>query len=349
MPLAEPVDLPASAAWQRALHDAVVAYRLGPGDALALPGFHPQQHHPAAILAALLAGATFVHLTPADVLSRPALLQEQPITTLGITPALCEALRKAPIARPPKLRQWVRSVDEPLDWVAWNDLVKKNDLAGVPSTNLLVDAAAGGAVLFSTRRPGSVQALALPAAGQPYALFDATGSGEPAAGGAGVFVPMPDGDPKKDGWFVLARRGTEHLWGGTLVPRRAGRAFPAAELAERVSEVPGILGACVVPIPTGDPGARWAFLLLAFAGAPPDGTPARAALSDAIDAAIREDLGDDFLPDRVTVLPLYPRMQGRKVDAAWCQRQYSSGFLAAKAQHPVFRRLAGLRGLVLGA
>ncbi|WP_434047625.1 MULTISPECIES: hypothetical protein [Sorangium] len=343
------MDLTAGAAWQRALHDAVLAYRLGPGDALALPGFHPQQHHPAAILATLLAGATFVELTPADIAARPGLLDEQPITTLGITPGLCEALRKAPIARPPKLRQWVRSVDEPLDWVAWNELVKKNDLASVPSTNVLVDAAAGGAVLFSTRRPGSVQALALPAAGQPYTLFDATGSGEPAARGAGVFVPTPAGDPKKDGWFVLARRGTEFLWGGTLAPRRAGRAFPAAELAERAAEVPGILGACVVPIPTADPGGRWAFVLLAFAGAPPDGAPANPALSDALADAIREDLGDDFLPDRITVLPLYPRMQGRKVDAAWCQRQYSSGFLAAKAQHPVFRRLAGLRGLVLGA
>ncbi|AUX29119.1 MULTISPECIES: AMP-binding protein [Sorangium] len=350
-PLAEPVDLAAEIAWQNAYRDAVFAYRLGAGagDALALPGFPPQQHQPAALMATMLAGASFVHLPLADIEANPALLHEQPITTLGVAPALCELLRKTPLGPPPKLRHWLKSVDEPLDWVAWNDFVRRNDLGKIPTSNLLVDAASGGAVLFSARRPGSLQALALPAPGRPFALFDAAGSGEPAAGGVGVFVPMPGGDPEKDGWFLLARRGSEYLWGSTLAPRRAGRVFPASEVVERASAIPGVAGACVLPIATGDPGARWAFALLVFTGAARSLAAAPAPPAAAVEAALREDLGPDFVPDRISVFPLFPRRKGGKVDAEWCRRQYSSGLLVRKASHPVFRRLAELRGSLLGA
>jgi hypothetical protein len=344
-PLTKPVDLPAEIAWQNAYRDAVFAYRIGPGDALALPGFHPQQHHPAAMLATMIAGATYVHVLLAELAARPALLKEQPISTLGVAPALADLLRGAPVGRLPGLRCWIRSVDEPLDWTAYHDFVDKNDLAKVPVASVLVDAAAGGAVLFSTRRPGSVNAYVLPAAGRAYVLLDGTGSGDAAIDGVGIFVPMPGGDPEKDGWFLLARRGTENLWGSTMWPRRAGRVFPAGEVVARVSAMPGVLGACVVPVPTGDPGGRWAFVLLVWRGAAPDEEP---VTPGAIEARIRDELGEDFAPDRITVIASYPRWKGDKLDAEWCRRQYSSGFLVRKAGHPIFRRLAELRGLILG-
>ena len=92
-PLLAPVPLTAEIAWQNALRDAVFAYRLAAGESLALPGFPPQQHHPAALFAALIAGATFVHLPAGDLAARPALLQDQPIGVLGVTPALRDVLR----------------------------------------------------------------------------------------------------------------------------------------------------------------------------------------------------------------------------------------------------------------
>jgi hypothetical protein len=186
-----------------------------------------------------------------------------------------------------------------------------------------------------------VNAYALPAAGRQYALFDAA-SGEPAAGGTGVFVPKP-GDPKKDGWFLLARRGAEFLWGSTLAPRRAGRVFPAGEVEAFVGTLPGVQGAATVPVPAGDPGGRWAFVLVVFAGA------SGGVEEGAVEAAIRARLSADHALDRITVVPLYPRKKGEKVDVDWCRRQYSSGFLGRKTTHPVFCGLTALRGIVLGA
>jgi len=344
-PLLEPVDLAAEVAYQNALRDAVLAYRLSPGDALALPGFHPQQHHPAAILSTLIAGATFVHVDAADVLKKPELLKEQPITALGISPEIRDALRKKPLGRLPKLRHWLKTIDEPLDWTAYHDLVQKNEWEKILVSNVLADAAAGGCVLFSTRRPGSIQAISLPSAGRAFALADVA-SGEPAVGKTGVFVPMPDGDPAKDGWFLLAGRGSEYLYGLTLLPRRAGRVFPAAEVEALAAAQEGVEGACVVPVPTGDPGGRWAFVLVLFTGAI-SGQPA-SKLAAAVEQAIRDDLGDDFAPDRVTAVPLYPRKKKGAVDAGWCRQQYGTGLLSRKAAHPVFRALTALRGALLG-
>ncbi|MRG92586.1 AMP-binding protein [Polyangium spumosum] len=339
-PVLVPVDLPAAPALENALRDAVFAYRIGPGDALAAPGFMMQQHMPALLLSTWLAGATFHHLKISEIEEDPSLLEKAPITTLGVSPALAAHLRGRP-ARLSRLRHAFRSVDEPLDWVVHNDFVKKNELARVLVGNVLVDAASGGCLLFSTRRPGSSSARALPAPGRPYALLDAGGSGEPAVGGTGIFVPSPE----KEGFFILAKLGTEFLYGSTLLPRRAARVYPASEVTARVSMLPGVAGAAVVPVPTGEPGAGWAFVLLVFTGA--SGASDKEVQS-LVSRTIRADLGEDFLPERVDVFPLHPRRVGQEVDLDWCHRQYSSGTLLRKAGSPVFRDLTSLRAQLLG-
>ena len=339
-PLLVPVDLPAARALEDALRDSVFAYRIGPGEALAAPGFPMQQHMPALLLSTWLAGATFHHLRIADIEADPTLLEKAPITTLGVAPALAAFLRRRP-ARLARLRHVFRSVDEPLDWAAHNDFLKKNDLARVLVGNVLVDAASGGCLLFSTRRPGSSSARVLPAPGRPYKLLDTGGSGEPALGGTGVFVPLP----AKEGFFIVANLGAEFLYGSTTLPRRAARVYPASEVTARVSTLPGVAGAVVVPAPTGDPGARWGFILVVFTGA--SGAPEK-ELSALISRTIREELGEDFLPERVEIFPLYPRRVGQELDLDWCHRQYSSGTLLRKAATPVFRDLTALRAQMLG-
>ncbi|MDI1448126.1 AMP-binding protein [Polyangium sp. 6x1] len=339
-PLLVPVDLPAARALEDAVRDALFAYRIGPGDALAAPDFPMQQHMPALLLSTWLAGATFVHLRRADIEENPTLLETSPITVLGVAPTVAAHLRRKP-ARLARLRHVFRSVDEPLDWIAHNEFVKRNDLTRVPSSNVLVDAASGGCLLVSTRRPGSSNARALPAPGRPYLVLDAGGSGEPAVGATGVFVPLPD----KEGFFILASLGAEFLYGSTLLPRRAARVYPASEVTACVSKLPGVVGAAVVPVPTGEPGARWAFVLLVFSGA---NDVSAKDLSALVSRTIREDLGEDFLPERVDVYPLYPRLVGKELDLDWCRRQYSSGTLLRKAGSPVFRDLTALRAQMLG-
>jgi hypothetical protein len=67
-----------------------------------------------------------------------------------------------------------------------------------------------------------------------------------------------------------------------------------------------------------------------------------------VENAIREDLGEGFVPDRVAVFPLFARQVGQELDLVWCSQQYSSGALRKKAASAVFRDLTTLRGLLLG-
>jgi hypothetical protein len=336
-PIERPVSLGAEAAWQCGLRDGLLVYRLAVGDGMALPGFPAQQHQPAAIFATLLAGATFVHLSLPDVASRPSLLRERPIATLGVSPGLRDALRRRPIDPPAPFAQWIRSVDEPLDWQAWRDFVDKNALAKTRTANVLIDASAGGAVLFSARRFGSINAYALPGAGRPYALVDAA-TGQLASGGAGVFSPISE-NPKTNPWFLIAPRAGEWLWGSTLQPRHAGRVFPGRETEGFAAQLPGVLGAATVAVPTGDTAGRWAFVLLLFV------QTTNRMDSRAVVEAIRAELSVEHEPDQVVILPLHPRKVGDKVDGDWCRRQYLSGLLAKKAAHPAFRDAAALREL----
>jgi len=348
-PLDTPLDVSAEAAFLHALRDATLGYRLSAGDGLAAPGFHARQHFPALLLCTLLAGATFVHIPFEDIEDKPELLEAQPIHVLGVTPALCALLRQKPTGTLPALRHVFRPVDEPLDWLAYRDFIVKNDLGKMPVSNLLIDAAEGGCLLFSTRRPGSVHARVLPSAGRPFMLFD-PGTGKEAVGDQGIYVPLPSKKPEEDGWIVLARVGEEYLFGGSYLPRRGGKIFPATELTDLLAEMPFIQGAAVAPVPTGEPGGRFAFVLVVFTGAAPEGASqaeqdkTRALLEETIHAR----LGPDFVPDRVELAPLFPRWQGTKVDADWCRAQYLSGRLGQKADEPIVQTLTALRAEMLG-
>jgi hypothetical protein len=240
----------------------------------------------------------------------------------------------------PELRDWWKSVDEPFDWTAWQEFIEKNGLASLPASNLLVDAASGGALLVSARRPGFANAFVEPSPGVPFTLSD-LGSGSSGLARAGVFNPGAEPDPKNPGWFLLARRASEYLYGGTIEPRRAGRIFPEDDVVECVTEIPRVDGACVVPVATSDPGTPWAFVLVVFGGALPES--GIQALRREVEHAIRARLGDDFVPDRVVYFSLHARRKDRKVDLDWCRRQYWAGFLQRKASLPVFRCLTALR------
>ncbi|HEY4158193.1 MAG TPA: AMP-binding protein, partial [Polyangiaceae bacterium] len=326
-PLTKPTVLTADTALHWALRDAAFAYRLGPDSALAMPGFPLEQYQPAVLLATLLAGARFVDL-PMHVLRRtPTALLQPFITTLGVSRELRDLLRQHPIGAPPALRDCWKGVDEPLDWVAWQDFSEKNSLRERPVGNLLVDAASGGALLISARRPGSTNALVLPSPGVPFTLSDVA-SGATALGACGVFQAGAEPDPKNPGWFLLVRRGSEYLYGSTLTPRRAGRVFAEQEVVDCVRRTPGVDGACVVPVATGEPGAVWSFVLVVFAGDRDE--QELESLRRDLERAIRTRLGADFVPEHFHIVPLFARFLDDKLDLDWCCREYSSGLLTRK-------------------
>jgi hypothetical protein len=221
-----------------------------------------------------------------------------------------------------------------------------------------VDAASAGALLSSARRPGKHYLPRLqdvvPAPGRPWQLLDFTRSGQPSAADAGVYAPVSDDEkpkPLDPQYLVLARRGAEYLYGGTLEPRRSGRLFPTDEVLAVCARAPFLDGAAVVPVTSGGAVSESRFVLIGFTGDEPTVAfdtalePRRTALRQLLATA----LGADALPDRIELFPLYARKLEDAVDQEWSQAQYLGGLLFRKAQTPLFRRLGALRRSVRAA
>lgn len=345
-----PVPLAASDAFLGALGDGLVTFALRPGDHLAAPGFHVLQHQPSLLLAALLAGAGLTHIEEQDAARDPGLLDAHPLRALGITPLMRDALMRARVQQPPTWHAWFRNPEEPLDWIAWRDFIESGERADIPAFNVLVEAASGGSLLFSPRRPGKLQLRylmnVLPSAGHPWMLLDYTGSGQQAVGQAGVLARLAGDQPAGPAHLVLAGLGSrEYLYGGTIEPRRAGRVYFVAEVLEALADLDFVTAASVVPVLSGEAAVRYRFVVLVFTGAEPAPAfqAALAARAAAVEQAIRARLGDDMRPDRVDLFPLHARTRDGAVDHDWCQAQFVTGILFRKARAPVLHRLTALR------
>ncbi len=341
-PAGTPAQLTAEDAWRGALVDGLLTFGLGPGEILAAPGYHPLQHLPAFLFATLLRGATYLHLELADLEANPSLLTEHPVRALGVTPAARAALLRARTSLK-GVGHWFRNPEEPIDWHAWRAWVKQCGLAAVPSSNVLVEPSAGGAVLGSPRRVRELHTEAPPAPGRAWTLEDVNMSGQEAPGDVGVFTLLP-GEARPPAYVVLARGHGLYHYGGPRTARRDGRVYPAAEVAEVVRELPFVRGATVVPAPTGGVAGHYRFVLLVFTGAQ---APQSGPWLQQIRRGIELQLGAEHLPDRIELFPLYPRQVDGQVDEAWCQAQYLTGALYRKSTDPIFQSLTSLRGHLL--
>lgn len=339
-PLERPALVSAETAWLLGLRDARCAYRVTRGDGLAMPGFSPLQYQPATILATLLAGARFVELPLAALERAPKLLAQPFVTSLGVSTALRDTLRRGSLRAWPELRAWWRSVAEPFEWTTWQAFIEETGLAALPGANLLVEAASGGALLISARRPGACNGFVLPAPGSPFALTE-LGTGSPSLARSGVFTKGGEPDAENPGWFLLVERGGEYLYAGTLEPRRAGCVYPERDVLEVVEAISGVDGAAIVPVATCEAERPWAFVLVVFAGVASE--TRLSALARELERRLRAEVHDDGFPDRVVQFPLYARRQEQKVDLDWCRSQYSVGFLQRKAKLAIYERLTALR------
>lgn len=323
----EAAPLPAIRALQAAARDALLVWKLSPGTLIAAPFAHPTQHLPALWNATLLAGATWVHIPDDDLRADAGLFNQQQIHTAVLGNEARRVFEQAQIKGAERWSRCFRHLEEPLDWPAWSGFFSRQRLARVPCANVLIDSSAGGAVLASALRPGSVSARALPVAGQPWALKD----------GTGVFAARWGKKPAFPPWFILGAQGTEFLYGGAVTERRDGRVFPSREVVKLAETAPGCLGAAVVPMPDRPGSSR--FALCVMLGARAVDPAAEAALK----AQLRAALGTDAEPDVVTMLPGFPRRIGKKLDEAWMRQQYRSGMTQRKAENSVFAVIRALR------
>jgi hypothetical protein len=344
-PLVEPAGTPAPLlaedAWRGALVDGLLTFGLGSGEHLAAPGFHLLQHLPAFLFATLLRGATYLHLEPQDVEANPALLTEHPVRALGVTPALRDVLLRAR-TQLKNVAHWFRNPEEPYDGQAWRAWIKQCGLGAVPSSNVLIDATVGGAVLTSPRGAGDVHTDVLPAAGRGWVLRDANLSGQEAPSDVGVLTLLPD-KGRPPGHVILARIRARHHYAGTLGARREGRVYPAAEVTAALEALPFLVGTSVVAVPTSGQASTSRPVLLAFTGA----RAPSASAEQEIRRRIETQLGAEFLPERIELYPLYPHRKKGAVDDAWCASQYLTGALHRKTTDPMFQALTVLRGRLL--
>ncbi len=375
-PLREPWDAPipllAADAFAGALCTGQAVLALRPGDHVAAPGFDPVQHQPCLLFAALLAGAAWVEVDTADVVRDPALLDKHPLRSLGVSPAVRDALGTQ--RHRGRFQHWFRNPEEPTDWSMWRDFIQRCQLGDTPMSNVVCEAAAGGALLSSPRRSGDEQLRyfmnVTPAPGQPWTLLDFTGTGQRAVGDAGVFAriqpdpktdppaePQPDtenaadteAEPLAPNYMVLARLGSgEHMYANTIEARRAGRVYPAAAVEAAVADLAFVVGACTVAVLSGGSAVHYRFVLLIFTGTD---LPAAADKAKAARGAIAERMGTIYAPDHIECVPLYPRYieDTGEINGDYCRRQYLSGMLFRKRAHPIFRALTELRSAIAGA
>lgn len=347
-PLRDPpqqaLALGGEAAYCHALRDGGLLLGLRPGDLLCAPGVPLHQQLPALLLAAWASGAGYLHCSVRDVVegARPSLFDRCPPRVLLVGIALRDALKQAPQRLPAKaLALWLRNPEEPFEYYAWQEFLRGQELAAVPHANLVVDAAAGGALLFSARRAGLVHSEVWPAPGCEFALLHPGTKEQAALGGSALFSPKPPGDKAHPGHILLLRSRGGYQYGGTLTQRRAGCAFPAAEICALLDPMPQLVGTAVIALPSSAPGELDRFALVLFTGGPvPDG------LIEEAGARVRVQLGEEAVPDRVLAFPLFPRRTAGAVDTRWVLRQLSRGLLPQKAREPAFRALTALRRAV---
>ncbi|RKH40468.1 AMP-binding protein [Corallococcus sicarius] len=350
-PLVDPphtlVPLTAENAWKGALGDGMLTFGLAPGDMLAAPDFPVLQHQPALLFTTLLRGATYLHLELADLEHNPAPLLEHPLRALGVTPRLRDLLLRHRTGAMRNVLHWFRNPEEPYDAQAWRAWVKQCGLQAVPSSNVLIDAAAGGAVLVSSRGVNDphadVHTDVFPVPGRRWTLKDPNVSGQGAPADVGVFTLLPD-KGRPPGHVLLARIRSRYHYGGTMGFRHDGHAYPSKEVTSVLeSGLPFLVGTSVVPVSTGGLASHSRFILLAFTGS----EPAPPSSGQEIERRIEMMLGRDFLPDRIEFFPLFPHRKKGAVDDAWCATQFFTGALHRKATDPLFQALTALRGRLL--
>jgi acyl-CoA synthetase (AMP-forming)/AMP-acid ligase II len=343
-----PLPLRAEELYLGALRDGLLMLGLRPGDLFAAAGLPPLQHQPSLLLSVLMCGATYVHVDPEALALEPSLLANLPLRSVGLSAAERDRLLRSHVAGTRGWGHWFRNPEEAMDWDAWRRFIRQLKLEGVATSNLLVDAAAGGSVLFSQRRRGQVHAEVLPAAGRPWSLRSLGGAGDGTSDGD-VGAPAALGDfgllagraPDRPPYVILVRSGSEFLYGGTRTPRSGGRVYPTREVIAAVANTPAIAGATII-LDRASRLGQPVRVLVAFTGAQRLGKPYARALTDKIAQA----LGPELVPEHIQLVPLYPRLRNGQIDQRWCEGEHAMGMLHRKPRQPVYQLLTLLRHAV---
>lgn len=322
-----------------AARDAVLVWRLRPGDVLGAPGFEGPRHQPALLLACLLAGGCYVHRTLEQVETDPSCLARS-WRTVGLR-AAAAAPWLASFAAGTSADVCFRDLEEAWEIPLWNRFQKVLGPT-TEATLVLLEPSVGGVALTSVpcddRSEGAVRVLPgtrsgiIPLEGAPPSSSLGTLQLE-AAGAAPPYV------------LLASLGGERYRYLGTQRPRRAGCVFPRDVSIEAVRRLPGVLAASVVALPTGGERGGACFGLVVFVHSPSRWDDERAArVQRCVEGFLGEVLAPEIRPDFVECHPLLPLEDADgTVDVGWVTEQRLRGSLKKKSRLSVFRRLTALR------
>ena len=340
-----PRELTSDAAYLCPLRDGMIALGLRPGQVIAAPGFHFFEAYPALVLAALLNGCTYLHLVPDDIAENPHLLTMEPIRAIGICSQVRDILLQKPVEVGKLWSYWFKNPAESADLDQWQSFIRILKLEEVLPGNLKWETALGGSSLFSLRRKGQAHLNVLPSAGIPWCLTDLSGSGLDVMGDSGLFSMTMMGEKEEKKTIrpsILSKNGKEWLFVGSQLSGRAGRYYPRIQILESIQGLPLCSSCSIVEIPIAGTAGNPLFVLLIFTGGKSDVDEAH--ISKEIRKKIENEMGREFLPDRIQFFPLFPRCDpDGTIDHEWCQRQYILGSLSRKSRDELYQCLARLR------
>lgn len=335
-----PLPVAAETLYLGALRDGILALGIKPGLTCAAPGWHSMESQPALLLAVLLNGGTWAHIDFAHLEKQPARLLEQQIDVLGVSRHLREVLQQNPLPGEKSWRYWFRQPAESSDLRLWQNFVQKQQLQMSYCGTLLWNATMGGAIFFSTKCRGQPHHQAIPAAGMVWQFGMVVDPELPCLDGSGR-IALGKQEEGEMVWtatpHILALYINSWHYLGNYPRGRAGRTYPRQEIMAILSDCEFYLALIESPVAGGDADPRQ--VLLVFG----ENVDTKALLT-----RIETELGSEFLPDRIEVLPLLPkRNEEGGADREWCQFHYLTGELYRRQRGAIYRCLSELKQKIL--
>jgi hypothetical protein len=346
-----PSEIASDAAYLCALRDGMISLGLGPGHVYTAPGFHFMETYPSLLLAGLLCGATYLHLSPKAIADNPELVLQRPVKAFGVNKKVRDILLEKSPEVGSAWECWFRNPAESADLEQWHFFVRNLKLEKAYAFNLRWDAALGGCSLFSIRRKGMAHMNVLPAPGSAWCLGDLSGGGFESAMDIGIYTvsePGADEKEKRETCDIIVRNRQEWIFAGINTVHREGRNFPFQEILDslRMMEARYSCFCSFVDVPLADPGSGHRMILLVFRGTKTNVDETR--LSSEIRSVITREMGDECQPDKIQFFPLYPRfLSGREVDHEWCRHQYLNGALFRRERGGFFHCITRLRACIM--
>ncbi len=335
----ELVEVPAALLHASLVRDATLVLALEPGDTVAAPGWDPLVCQPSLLLATWFAGAAHAELGAESVVRQPELLAACQVNLLGVRPELRDAFAELAAWPAPSVRAWFRNLTDALAMAPWDRFGKLASASGVFGFNTAFSQSAGGALLRGPTLIDEPTLRAWPAPGRPWLLTEVLGGTLESLRDSGVYTPFYeakalDGTPR----LVLSRSERGYECSGALDVGPDACTYPIEEVSRAAQRHPTLTYASVVVSNRGINSAN--VTLLAFCEDP-----------NAVDRGdllrwLEREMGPRYLPTRVEVFGLLPRVGKTGVDHGWCRSQYLSGALTKKASDPLFTMISRLSYLM---